>query len=565
MRKIVLFIAALLFMAVPAMAASNVHINCSDDDINKVTISYVSDANLIRAFGLDITVDTNKITKVVALDPNYRIYPGQIVIVDGNITDYNKPYALSDLGDANVTIEMGSLYTLDSNYSSDHNAGYLMQPGLSGDLLKFYVGGNCGYAISENAIRGGIVMEDPTEEPNVTLCSGRVGVLVVYKDFGDANNSYWTTMAVNGPNHLMADSNHGIGPRLGANIDAEADGQPSANCLLDDTTGAPDDEDGITNLTVFGPVGNVTVTVSQAAGLLNAWVDFNNNGNFADVNEQIFTNTAVAINANNLNFAVPAGAVKGVNLVSRWRVTSTSEPLAAGYYYGPANSGEVEDYNRPFIQNPPMGPNPPDGATNVYIYKDVNWVAGAGAVSHDVYFGTSNPPPFRINQTSTTYDTGIIEDYNKTYYWEVNEVCPGGKTPGPIWSFKTAIDCLDQNSTTVAHWNDWVAWGKPACWCYSRQCRGDINGKKTLGFYVQALDLAIFRSAVGQTDANLALIPNGICADLNQKKTLGFRVQALDLAIFRTYVGQVDANVPECPMNWDGADGNDFRWWATPP
>jgi hypothetical protein len=447
----------------------------------------------------------------------------------------------------------------------NNDSGYNKIPGLSGDLLKFYVGGDCNYVITENAIRGGIVMEDPTEEPNVTLCSGHVGVLVVYKDFGDANNSYWTTMAVNGPNHLMADSNHSVGPRLGANIDAEADGKPSANCLLDDTTGAPDDEDGITNLTVFGPVGNVTVTVSQAAGLLNAWVDFNNNGNFADVNEQIFTNTAVDIGANNLNFAVPAGAVKGVNLVSRWRVTSTSESLPAGRYYGLANSGEVEDYNRPFIQNLPSDPNPANGLTNVYIYRDLKWTAGTGAVSHDVYFGTTNPPPFRVNQTSTTYDTGVIEDYNKTYYWEVNEVCPGGKTPGPIWSFITAIECLNQAATTTTHWNDWVTWGKPACWCYNRQCRGDVNGKKT-GTYVSSADVTIFRSALLQTDANLALVPNGICADLNQKKT-GTRVSSSDVTIMRTYLLQPDVNVPECPKNWDGnsLNGDDFRWWATPP
>ena len=297
----------------------------------------------------------------------------------------------------------------------------------------------------------------------------------------------------------MATSTTGIGPRLGANIDAEADGQPSANCKLDDTTAPiaypPGDEDGITNLTVFGLVGNVTVTVSQAAGLLNAWVDFNNNGNFADVNEQIFANTPVA-GVNNLTFAVPAEAVKGVNLVSRWRVTSTSESLPAGYYYGPANSGEVEDYNRPFIQNPPTDPNPGNGLTNVYLYRDLKWTAGAGAVSHDVYFGTTNPPPFKVNQTSTTYVVSTADEnqYNTTYYWEVNEVCPGGKTPGPIWSFITAPECLVDVNTTTTHYNDWVAWGKPACWCYSRQCRGDVNGKRTGVNYVQTADVILLKA-----------------------------------------------------------------------
>jgi hypothetical protein len=176
MRKIILFIAALLFMAVPVMAVSIVHINCSDDDVNQVTVSYVSDHNLIRAFGLNITVDTNKIKSVNSLDPNYRIYPGQIVIsADGKVTDYNTPYDPCDIGDANLAIEMGSLYTTDANYASDANLGYNKKPGLSGTLLKFKVGGDCNYFVDVNALRGGVVMEDPYEDPCVIVCNGHIG------------------------------------------------------------------------------------------------------------------------------------------------------------------------------------------------------------------------------------------------------------------------------------------------------------------------------------------------------------------------------------------------------
>jgi len=176
MRKIVLFL-AVLFMTVPAMAASNVTITCAQTpDTNEVVVSYASDGNLIRAFGLDVNVVGANITKVVPVDADYRIYPGQIVIVDGNVTDYNTPYAPGDLGDANVAVEMGSLYTTDPCYAGDPNAGYGMQPGLSGTLLKFYVDGSCTYAVAENPVSGGVVMEDPTEVPNVTLCSGSVTI-----------------------------------------------------------------------------------------------------------------------------------------------------------------------------------------------------------------------------------------------------------------------------------------------------------------------------------------------------------------------------------------------------
>ena len=105
----------------------------------------------------------------------YRIFPGQIVIVDGEVTDYNTPYAPDDIGDANVTIEMGSLYTMDSNYEGDPNAGYNKKPGLGpSTLLKFYVSGACNYEITENLVVGGVVMEDPNENRTVHLCSGRL-------------------------------------------------------------------------------------------------------------------------------------------------------------------------------------------------------------------------------------------------------------------------------------------------------------------------------------------------------------------------------------------------------
>jgi len=175
MRKFVLVVAT-LFMTMPVMAVSNVDITCSSYG-NEVTVSYDSDVNRIRAFGLDITVDTGNITDVCVVDANYRIFPGQIVITSGNVTAYGTCYDPCDIGDANVTVEMGTLYTLDSNYSGDPNAGYrTTPPSKSGTLLKFHVDADCNYTIAENTLRGGVVMEDPTEDGNVTLCSGDVVV-----------------------------------------------------------------------------------------------------------------------------------------------------------------------------------------------------------------------------------------------------------------------------------------------------------------------------------------------------------------------------------------------------
>jgi len=169
MKKMLILVVVLL--AVPVMAASTVTITCSVDvPARTVQVSYSSNLNLIRGFGLDLNVAAGgNITAVSNLNTNYRIYPGQIVIDDSNrVTDYNTPYVPGSLGQPSVTIEMGSLYTMDPNYQyKDPNYGYNKKPAASGTLLKFTVSGtgNANGTVTENQARGGIVMEDPNESP----------------------------------------------------------------------------------------------------------------------------------------------------------------------------------------------------------------------------------------------------------------------------------------------------------------------------------------------------------------------------------------------------------------
>lgn len=82
-------------------------------------------------------------------------------------------------------------------------------------------------------------------------------------------------------------------------------------------------------------------------------------------------------------------------------------------------------------------PNPANGATGVSTTADLNWTAGSRATSHDIYFGTSNPPSFAGNQTATTFDPGTMA-YATTYYWQIDEVGLGGTTTGVVWSFTTS-------------------------------------------------------------------------------------------------------------------------------
>lgn len=79
-------------------------------------------------------------------------------------------------------------------------------------------------------------------------------------------------------------------------------------------------------------------------------------------------------------------------------------------------------------------PVPPDGAGVADADADLSWTAGTGAESHDVYFGTGSPPPFILNQTSTTFEPGIMT-LGAKYYWRIDEVGPDETTVGTIWSF----------------------------------------------------------------------------------------------------------------------------------
>jgi predicted phosphodiesterase len=92
-----------------------------------------------------------------------------------------------------------------------------------------------------------------------------------------------------------------------------------------------------------------------------------------------------------------------------------------------------------FITGPvaATNPSPANGATEVSVDSNLSWTAGVTAASHDVYFGTTNPPPFIGNQPETTYNPGTLV-VDTTYYWkidEVEDVC--NIYTGSVYSFTT--------------------------------------------------------------------------------------------------------------------------------
>ena len=151
-------------------------------------------------------------------------------------------------------------------------------------------------------------------------------------------SDYQTTSANNGPVHVIID-----GLNLGSTVDAETDGQPSTDALDD---GA--DEDGLTifpslDISPGGTIRlplNYTNTTGQTA-YIEAWIDWNGDGDFDDVGEMVFDEFDVGDSAfDQLAATVPNDAVQEEYLGLRIRISHQDNMTP----YGLIPSGEIEDY-----------------------------------------------------------------------------------------------------------------------------------------------------------------------------------------------------------------------------
>lgn len=202
-------------------------------------------------------------------------------------------------------------------------------------------------------------------------------------DWGDAPASYQTIGATGARHQVVANFWLGAsGP--GVHIDDEAAGQPSVNADGDDTNGV-DDEDGVafysspTTGVVPWQIGSytqadVTVTLPQSVptARVDAWVDFNADGDFADAGEHVLDSVAVTQGTHPLGFFIPPNAVPGPTY-ARFRLgTALGQTFS-----GPASNGEVEDYKVTLV--------PPSAASLVRAHT---W-AGQVWITWD--FVTGNP------------------------------------------------------------------------------------------------------------------------------------------------------------------------------
>ncbi|MBI4902307.1 MAG: hypothetical protein HY820_01650 [Acidobacteria bacterium] len=81
--------------------------------------------------------------------------------------------------------------------------------------------------------------------------------------------------------------------------------------------------------------------------------------------------------------------------------------------------------------------SPANGATGVSTSGlELTWNESSGAASYDIYLGTTSPPPFLGNTSSTSVLVSGVQT-NTTYYWSVTAKDGATTASSGVWSFTT--------------------------------------------------------------------------------------------------------------------------------
>jgi len=174
MKKLICAL-VVLAMAAPVWADVNITAGIVVDvcDTNNATVTVTFDAsgesNNVRAYAVDITLEGDAtIIGATCADNGYYVYPGSIDISSsGEVDDWGSCVCdssfdgtLGGVGTSGVTVEMGSLYEDGEPAPADANTLVVLEITGCGDV---------NVVVALNAIRGGVVMENPDEAVTVNL------------------------------------------------------------------------------------------------------------------------------------------------------------------------------------------------------------------------------------------------------------------------------------------------------------------------------------------------------------------------------------------------------------
>jgi beta-lactam-binding protein with PASTA domain len=136
-----------------------------------------------------------------------------------------------------------------------------------------------------------------------------------------------------------------------------------------------------------------------------------------------------------------------------------------------------------------------------------------------------------------------------------------GTTPGCGATITLSVVVYPVKTTASASlYANWVTNGKPVCWAYPRQCRGDADGKKSGQNWVATSDLTILKGAITKNP----LPAGGTCADFDHKKSGQNWVATADLTIIQRYITKAESLVPLCGNVVNSSGDPNYWYWCTP-
>jgi hypothetical protein len=186
-------------------------------------------------------------------------------------------------------------------------------------------------------------------------------------------------------------------------------------------------------------IGDTWINMEWSAGYKAASHDVYFGDNFDDV----YAGTGETFQGNQATtffvvgfpgFPYPEGLVVGTTYY--WRVDEKEAN-------GTTHKGNVWSFLVPPVKA--YNPGPSDDARFVQTDVALSWEAGFGAKLHTVYFGDNFDDVSNAGAGApvgtTTFDPGPLE-FNKTYYWRVDELDPPFTHTGNVWAFTTTLPGL---------------------------------------------------------------------------------------------------------------------------
>ena len=304
-------------------------------------------------FGLvrDLAVDPDDWARAFAVDSNQVFMTEDIGVawtdITGNLLTfadslYSAAYVATTRGDAIVA---GTNQGVFASLMNDIGVWYEVGANLPNALVF-----DMQYDATDDVLAAGTLGRGAWSLPLASI----IVVPGLLQDFGDAPDalqsgfagSYPVTILEGGASHLDA------GPTLGASRDIEINGTHSSNADFDDLDQGVDDEDGISfigrivgSTTAVG-MGTISVDLQNAdpvSNRLDAWIDWNRDGDWDDAGEQIFTSYDLGTvnGTQNATFTIPTLAQSDIGTTyARFRLSTNGGLTPVGI----SIDGEVEDH-----------------------------------------------------------------------------------------------------------------------------------------------------------------------------------------------------------------------------